>query len=268
MVLTISYKYATIQILIVPIHSSNEQSSTALSRYTNPKSRYALRPCKALDTGYAVCVRRSVVAKKSEFLSSLGILFEMFKGIVEEVRALVGNDRADEALMMVHTDKTLRQKIAELIVESLKPTCETFTLTVNYSISLAEMITAGRYNWANSNINASNIHPNRSGSVTIEVALLHFRRLISSDEAMREMDIAGYRPATIEELLAFGVAHPQEQRFHKICCLGSVWGHETGMREVAYLDGGGVGNERTLNRARFLETWFESCRFLAVRKAS
>ncbi len=202
---------------------------------------------------------------KIEFLSNLGTLFEMFKGIAEEVRALVGNDRADEALMKVHTDKALRRKIAELIAEAVKSVRETFTFTVNHSKSLAEMIAAGCYDWTDSNINATNFPIKGEGSVETEGELFHFNRDIGSDEAIRLMDKDGYRSGTIEELLALGASQPELQRQFPIVALGSVWQRD-GRRNVPFLDGSDA--KRDLDLHWIDGVWSVRCRFLAVRKSS
>ncbi len=206
---------------------------------------------------------------KSEFLSSLGILFEMFKGVAEEVRSLVGNDRADEALMKVHTDKSLRRKIAALIAEAVKSVRETFTFTVDYSLSLPEMIVAGRYDWTNGNINAANFPLSLpkgqvEGSVETKGELFHFNCNIGSDEAIRLMDGDGYRPARIEELLAFGAKHPELQRQFPIIALGSDWQSSLGGRSVACLRRSGA--KRDLDLFWVEDDWTDPCRFLAVRK--
>lgn len=206
---------------------------------------------------------------KSEFLSSLGILFEMFKGVAEEVRALVGNDRADEALMKVHTDKSLRRKIAALIAEAVKSVRETFTFTVDYSLSLPEMIAAGCYDWTDSDINAANFplslpKGQGEGSIETEGELFHFNRNIDFDEAIREMKKDGYRPATIEELLAFGAKYPELQREFPIIAARSVWRCSHGNRNVAYL--GRSGAERVLSLFWIDDGCDAHCRFLAVRK--
>lgn len=55
--------------------------------------------------------------KKSEFLSSLGVLWEIWKALVNEVLDLGGTD---EDLRRIQTDATLRRQIAELIMTSVK----------------------------------------------------------------------------------------------------------------------------------------------------
>src|SRR3989344_1099448 len=58
--------------------------------------------------------RRPVMAKKtSEFLSALGVQFEIWKALVQ---AVLGAGGTDEHLRRIITDKKLQAKLAELIV--------------------------------------------------------------------------------------------------------------------------------------------------------
>ncbi len=50
---------------------------------------------------------------KSEFLSALGVMFQIWKALVDEVLSLGGGD---EDLRRIQTDSNLRRKLAELIV--------------------------------------------------------------------------------------------------------------------------------------------------------
>lgn len=140
---------------------------------------------------------------------------------------------------------------------------EKFTLEVDYDKSLEEMIAAGRYDWKNSDITADRFPVKGKGKKKAEVELVHFNRDISSEDAIAEMDKLGLRPATIEELLAFGAANPDIQRKFPIVALGSV-AEVSGSRFVAYLRR--VWSERSLSLGWFAFDWNPDCRFLAVRK--
>ena len=78
------------------------------------------------------------------------------------------------------------------------------------------------------------------------------------------MDEAGYRPATLAELLALGESQPELQRQFPIIALGSVWRGAFGRRRVACLYVPGYG--RRLNLYYLDNDWRAHCRFLAVRK--
>lgn len=140
----------------------------------------------------------------------------------------------------------------------------TFPVSVDYRRTLAEMISAGRYDRINSDITAEHFPIKGEGQQPVELALFHFNRVISSDDAIREMDQAGYRPAKIEELLALGVKRPDLQRQFPIIALASPWQGSGGLRCVPCLSEWYGG--RALDLRWFEGGWAESCRFPAVRK--
>ncbi|MCG2695058.1 hypothetical protein L6261_03190, partial [Candidatus Parcubacteria bacterium] len=85
----------------------------------------------------------------------------------------------------------------------------------------------------------------------------------TSEQVIAEMDKVGYRPATIWELLALGIAQPNLQMEFPIIALGSlcVLGGE---RRVAGLYRDAVG--RSLYLGWFGRDWRDDCRFAGVRK--
>lgn len=144
---------------------------------------------------------------------------------------------------------------------------EDIMLVVDYSRTLQKMISAGNYDWTNSNIIAKNfpISPEMTGKkVEVSANIFHFNKEISSEDAISEMDKAGYRPATLAELLALGEAQPELQRQFPIIALGSVWHRAAGRRYVPCL--GVVGVKRGLPLHWFDRGWRAHYRFLAVRK--
>jgi len=126
------------------------------------------------------------------------------------------------------------------------------------------MIQAGNYNWINSDITDKHFPVKGSGKVELNPELIHYGKLISSDEIIQDLDQRGLRPATLAELLAFGEKYPDEQRKYPIVALGSVWQHWGGNRYVACL--GCFESERELNLHYCGGDWFENYRFLAFRK--
>ena len=138
-----------------------------------------------------------------------------------------------------------------------------YSITVNYSLSLEEMVAAGRYDWKNNDITAKHFSVKGEGVVDVDIELVHFDRVMdSSDEVIRELNV-GLRPAKIEELLAFGAKYPDVQRQFPIVALGSVWQHLDD-RHVPFL--WGYSDERYLYLDWFGDRWRGNFRFLAVRK--
>lgn len=146
---------------------------------------------------------------------------------------------------------------------------QNFKVTVDYSQSIAEMVAAGKYDWKNDDITEKHFPSPKLPAgfptkVELNLELIHFNRVISSDEALAELKKQGLRPATLRELLAFAVSYPEKQREFPIVALGSVWRRWDGSRCVPCLWGGSVG--RYLGLGYFGDGWGGYDRFLAVRE--
>lgn len=139
----------------------------------------------------------------------------------------------------------------------------TYPVTISFDLSLAEMIKVGKYNSVNSDITEKHFPVNGKGTNEVVTELLHFNRYTESEDVFRELDRSGLRPATIEELLAFGAKYPEIQRQFPIVALGSIW-RRLDARFVPCL--WGFSGDRGLNLFWFGSRWYATCRFLAVRK--
>ncbi len=198
--------------------------------------------------------------ERSQFLSSSGIAFQIFKTIADEVLAAGGND---DDLRRVLSDKELATKIARVIMDG--PQC--LKVMVDYGQTLRKMVLAGEYDRVNDDITSKHFPVRGSGRKEVEITLFHFNRLISSGDAIAQMAKAGYRPALAEELLALGVAYKKLQKQFPIVALGSVWRNPDGGRDMPCLDWwDGLG--RYLGLGWFEYDWNGRCRFAAVRNAS
>jgi hypothetical protein len=195
---------------------------------------------------------------KSEFVSSAGTVFELVKALADEVNSLGGND---DHLRRILSDKSVVREVAELLVG--KPVPESYSLTINRQRSRSEMVAAGNYDYANPNITEENF-PVGEGEAEVKAVLLHLDRDASDEEVLAEMERQGLRPATMDELNAFGEQHPDRQRQYPIVALGSVWARPRGDRDVGYLWGG--ADRRDLDLRWPGLDWLARCRFLAVRK--
>jgi hypothetical protein len=127
------------------------------------------------------------------------------------------------------------------------------------------MIAAGRYDWKNGDITAKRFPIEGKGTVEFEAVLIHFNRNISSENAKKQIEEAGYEAAKTEHVLSFGANYPEEQRKFPIVALGSVAG-VGGRRHVLFLGRGDSG--RGLDFDWWFGDWGSDCRFLAVRKVS
>ncbi len=137
-----------------------------------------------------------------------------------------------------------------------------FNLMIDYSQTLEQMIAAGRYDWPNSEIMAKRFFVKEVGKIFLKAELVHFNRNISSGGVVFELRKMGKRPATIEELLAFGAQYPEIQREFPVVALGSsawICGHF-----VTYLYGDGF--KRCLRLHGRGGWWGVSSRFLVFDK--
>ena len=137
-------------------------------------------------------------------------------------------------------------------------------ITVNYGLSVEDAVKLGRYDWANIEITGNNFPTTRRGKIEVVVELIHFNHVISTKDALNELDKMGYRPAELHELLAFGEKHPDVQCEFPIMALGSVWQDRNGFRCVPYLVEDGSG--RGLDLDWLGNDWFVIYRFAVVRK--
>ena len=138
-----------------------------------------------------------------------------------------------------------------------------FSVTVNYDLSVESMVAHGKYDWKDDNITTKNFPTTRKGEANLVLELVHFNKALTSEEVLKELDKRGLRPAELHELLAFGEKYPDIQRQLPVIALGSVWQYWDGDRYVPYLRDGG---ERDLDLYWIDYGWGEDCRFAAVRK--
>lgn len=140
---------------------------------------------------------------------------------------------------------------------------EPIVLIVDYGQTLEQMIAAGRYDWKNDDITAKRFPIEGKGTVEFEAVLFHFDKDISSEDAKKQIEEAGYEVGKIEHVLSFGANYPEEQRKFPIVGLDSV-GEVLGDRCVPYLVRYDSG--RFLYLGWWGGDWGADCRFLGVRK--
>ena len=100
--------------------------------------------------------------------------------------------------------------LVELVENGKRAADNTFHLVVAYAMSVGEMVAAGKYDWANSEITSEHFPVARQGKSEVEAKLVHLNRYFGSgDEVLRELDRMGYRPADLAEGLTFGATYPE-----------------------------------------------------------
>jgi hypothetical protein len=150
---------------------------------------------------------------------------------------------------------------------------ETFVLNIDYSRPLAEVVAAGNYSYASSNITEENfptdkgdpeVVGNPTGVNVTQAVLVHLDRVVDSDDVLAELERQGLRPGTMFELAYFGEQHPDIQRQFPVVALGSVWTSPSGDRDVGYL--WEDDDDRELSLDWYGNRWYAYYRFLAFRK--
>jgi hypothetical protein len=95
-----------------------------------------------------------------------------------------------------------------------------YTVQVDYSQSVENLLKAGQYNWSYYQVTSSNFPSTENGQGTISAVLVPYSPGASL-EYLLNGPAAGMRPATLKELLAFGQAYPDVQRKLPVIALGS-----------------------------------------------
>ncbi|MCC6639241.1 hypothetical protein IT409_01635 [Candidatus Falkowbacteria bacterium] len=134
-------------------------------------------------------------------------------------------------------------------------------LTINYSLTLEEMIALGRYDWCNHEITSKRFPIVGDGIQEINFHLINFGRSITTEEARRELARQDLMPAKIEHLLAFAAKFPDEQKQFPIISLNSFSLIRGGCRYVSL---GYTGNQRELNLDLDDDCWRDYYRFLVI----
>ena len=198
--------------------------------------------------------------------ASTAQMLELAAAVTRALPRDIGSDRAQH--LIENGGEELKAILASLRTgnQSATPSFNiaNYDVQVDYDLTVAKAVKAGKYDWSNSDITAEHFPTKRSGKATVTLELVHFDKTMSSDNVLAELDAQGLRPAELRELLALGAAYPELQREFPIIELESVWQNPDGDRNVAYLFRN--GSKRSLDLHWFDIGWDENCRFAAVRK--
>ena len=196
------------------------------------------------------------IGKMHEFLLALkkaGFTDELIQEIINSKN----NEMATKMFTAIMFNQTVKPADNGVILD----------FAVDYTRTVAEMVAAGKYDWSNDDITSDHypIPKDKAGkSEGINTKVFHFNRLISSKDAIKEMEKEGYRPATAHEIMAFGEKNPEMQRQFPIVALGSTWQNDILDRYVLVLRG--YGSRRKLYLSHWDGGWYGRYRFLGVRK--
>ncbi len=187
------------------------------------------------------------------------------------LRALPRDIEKDVALGWTQNGESL----ARILRRALVPNNEAYELLVDYDLSVEKAAELGRYDVIdhavfNGLFNSLNFKTLQKGKERVIVDLVRFDECFSTDEALRELNTIGYRPAELHELLALGESEPHVQREGMVVALGSILQNKAGrlyvpclgkrMLFLAHI----MGDKGDLENPR--DNWDTGVRFAAVKK--
>lgn len=153
---------------------------------------------------------------------------------------------------------------------------QTYQVVVDYDQTLDQMVKAGGYDMVveEEKITAKNFPFQAKGKVNVDLQLIHFGKAMQEWEIDTKLDRMGLRPATIEELLAFGAQYRDEQRKFAIVAMGSQWVDDSTDILVFYPFLGHFRDSRFLQLYAMWKycnndannTWVKEIRFLVAPK--
>lgn len=148
----------------------------------------------------------------------------------------------------------------------IEPKPSTYMVTVDYKSSLADMIRAGKYDWAHKDITQEHFPFETRDAEEVELQLVHFGRTMTTRQVLDELNKQGLRPATLPELCAFGASQPKLQWQYPIVAFGSEWREQDGTPLVTYLCANDDKRELNLHTVACRWSRVRSHRFLVSRK--
>jgi hypothetical protein len=141
---------------------------------------------------------------------------------------------------------------------------EPFTISVNYDLSLEEMIRAGKYNRIDTSIKEKVAPLKKTGTIETELNLIRFGSNMSNAKIFKMFEKYNLRPANIHELLAFGAKYPNKQKIRPIVAIGLIWHISLG--NIILTSSGRFQILSTLISTKFVTKWPYYVKFLAACK--
>lgn len=137
---------------------------------------------------------------------------------------------------------------------------ETYRITVGGCRSTEELVAAGGYGYAHSAVVSENFPVRFASAETLrDIALVHFDRAVTTEEALAEAAPRGFVPPTYEDALCFGAQHPGVQCNGPVVFLHDPWVGYFGRRDVLCLWWN--AGRRELGLEDFDTPWGTDCRF-------
>jgi hypothetical protein len=152
----------------------------------------------------------------------------------------------------------------QLTAAELGARVEQTSVTVPADLTFEQRVTLGNYGWRHDELTEADFPVTADQHGEQAQKLFHFNCSLSSEDAARRIREAGWEPAAIGDILAFGEAFPQVQVRHPVVGLGSVSDIDgKASAPTLWYD----GDRRTLDLLWLDGDWHRNYRFLGVRRA-
>jgi hypothetical protein len=174
--------------------------------------------------------------KKEEIpMGTASMTTRQFREFAEAVlRSLPDDLDTTTAQRWIENQENLRTVLRKALMPG-KPMGNTYSIFVDYERSVEDGIEAGLYTWDPRDIASKNFPTTKIGKAEITLELIQFNRVLSTNEALTELNLMGYRPAELRELLALGEQYPEAQREFSIFAFGSILRRKDGSCYVPFL---------------------------------
>jgi len=147
------------------------------------------------------------------------------KSIAQTLVGSIPDLTFDEAEMITGDQARFSNESRKFIQEFVDTNMSTYSIAVNYDLTVEQMVIAGNYDHVGSCITQANFPIKGEGQQERKVTLFHFNRWIFPKEVIEEMSKLEYQPAEPEDILTLGIQHRDIQRQFPILALGSPWQH-------------------------------------------
>ncbi len=139
-----------------------------------------------------------------------------------------------------------------------------YSITIDYSRPLSDMIKDGNYYYASDVFSSENFSIDGKGTADIKLRLIHHDQQLTAKQIEEHLVSLGLQSAKLEHLIAFGAKYPDKQREFLVYALGSTWLTSEGHRFVPHLCMEGSGRCLSLNWRVTLRYCPHDTLFLAV----
>jgi hypothetical protein len=140
----------------------------------------------------------------------------------------------------------------------------TLPILVDETQTVEDAVMAGKFDWSGGDIVSKNF-PMIKGGIELEreIVLFHFKKIMTTDEILSEIDRAGCKPARIWDLSGLAIKWPGLQREFPIVALGSICELVINLH-AAFLSE--FSGQRSIDLCRLEASWSSHFRFAGVRK--